>query len=127
MWVQRLKPYSSKLMYMKNGHVCVILIRNDRIFYPPSCQNLYYQEGKQKINLEWPKHYTYVVLFLDRFSHFDLWYQKRVWCISIARVHNISREGESLTAYTLYKCTASSNTSTLSNLHVIMDDRTVNR
>ena len=50
-----------------------------------------------------------------------------------ARVYNISREGEFLTAcpYTLYNRSASSNTSKLSythgfNIRVIMDDRPIN-
>ena len=53
---------------------------------------------------------------------------------TIARVHNISIEGEHLTVYiaTLYKRIVTSNTSKLSytlkfNLRVIMDDMTVNR
>ena len=32
----------------------------------------------------------------------------------LSRVHNMSREGECLTLYILYKCTVSSNTSKLS-------------
>ena len=27
------------------------------IFHPPACQNLYYQDGKQEISLEWPNNY----------------------------------------------------------------------
>ena len=32
-----------------------LLIMDNGVFWPPSCQDLCDQDGKQEINLEWPK------------------------------------------------------------------------